>query len=305
MKLFSADCTARVALVPVLASIVLWVAACAEINHLRDAQEAFNAAAMADNRARMMVPDSDQEQMPDQISTARAGYSSVILSLERLEASDAKAKLEADGLMGNVYALKAMAYWRLHDYDRALGAVAEAQRGAGTLGPRDAAMMAAMPGLIRNDQAYQKITAADGSQQDFDDVERLLNAAQPYFADARRRLSEGHPMQLYIAQSELALVRNFFAACSAYFQSGSPYDQCVAARNLECRAQTSLDNLEQVLDQSSTELEVKQKSALVLTWQNTLGVESSSNRDSCVADPCSPAAALPNDCGQSSPGGLD
>ena len=81
---------------------------CAEINHLREAQDAFNQAAYAENALRFNpVPNSEAASLS---AAARTGYASVLISLDRLDSQEI-GRLKEDKLWGNVLALKAIRWF--------------------------------------------------------------------------------------------------------------------------------------------------------------------------------------------------
>jgi hypothetical protein len=181
------------------------------VNHLRDAQNAFNEAAARENQFRLQ-PNSDAP------AAIEAGYTSVILSLGRLQGDDeAVNRLRADRLYGSALALKAMAYWRLRKYDEARAAAESARREGLEPGSRDYAFTTALPGLIRNDQAYALLYTprdpAAGRDQRLAEIESLIGGAEPPLADARRSLGADHPMQAYLGSAGLAMIKNLVDAC--------------------------------------------------------------------------------------------
>ena len=141
---------------------LLWcvvVAGCAEVNRLREAQDAFSRAAELENRARFEYrSDAGGFTGAAETTAARAGYGAALLELEQLSGdSRAKASLQADGLWGTALALRALCEWRLGLHDRALASAEEAAAAGDPLGPRDRTMMAALPGLVMTDQLFAKL----------------------------------------------------------------------------------------------------------------------------------------------------
>jgi hypothetical protein len=134
-----------------------------------------------------------------------------LLSLARLDTADQR-QLQADGLWGTALTLKALTQWRLGMFDKALATAGEAGQNAGAqMYPRDRALIAALPGLIKTDQAYNKILAS----APLVDVEALLireNGAVVNVQSARNLVGKDHPVQVYLIQAQLAAYRNFQVA---------------------------------------------------------------------------------------------
>src|SRR5437667_12428466 len=80
---------------------------CVSINRLREAQDAFNQAAAAENTLRFdsTQPVSNPSDAPAAWSLARNGYASALLSLSKLEPKDQQS-LQQDGLWGTALSLK-------------------------------------------------------------------------------------------------------------------------------------------------------------------------------------------------------
>src|SRR5258707_1246385 len=112
---------------------------CVNINRLREAQDAFNQSAAAENSVRLEANPADTAAT---LTSVRAGYASALLSLSKLEPKD-QHSLQQDGLWGTALTLKALCQWRLGQYSQAMATAAEAQNNAtNQLYPRDRAMLA-------------------------------------------------------------------------------------------------------------------------------------------------------------------
>jgi hypothetical protein len=198
-----------------VAVLVFLVAGCASVNRLREAQDAFNQAAAAENTLRLESArphEGSASDAPAVWSVSRNGYSSALLSLEKLDKADEK-KLRDDGLWGTALTLKALSQWRLGLFSKALATAGDAQKNAGDqVYPRDRALLAALPGLIKTDQAYSKII---GTSPSLTDVRELLvgqNGAVADIQSARGRVDRQHPVQVYLVQAQLAAYRNLMVA---------------------------------------------------------------------------------------------
>jgi hypothetical protein len=193
--------------------ILLFVvgASCAEVNRLREAQEAFSRAAEVENRERLAdAPASGFGEAAD-VASARAGYAAALIELEALEKdSRAQASLEADGLWGTALALKALCEWRLGLHDRALASAAGAAASGETLGPRDRAMMAALPGLVMTDQLFAKLDRKRRGLPagDWEAAKSLGARAMEVLEGVRKDTDAEHPLRSYLFQAQLAAWRN-------------------------------------------------------------------------------------------------
>ena len=114
--------------------------------------------------------------------------------------------------MGDALTLQALCEWRLGQFSNALSTARSAQSSAPEqLFPRDRAISQALPGLIKSDQAYQKIL----ERKPLTDIEQLLVGGTGAVADvqaARELVDRDHPVQVYLLQAQLAAYRNFTVA---------------------------------------------------------------------------------------------
>ncbi len=189
-------------------------AGCVSVNRLREAQDAFNQAATAENSLRFGSAQpltGNGSETSANWSLARNGYASALLSLNKIEGKDQQS-LRNDGLWGTTLSLKALCYWRLGQYAQALATADEAQQtAADQVYPRDRALLAALPGLIKTDQAYFKTL----TNAPFADVEALLigpNGAIPNLERARALADTNNSVQVFLIQSQLAAYRNYTEA---------------------------------------------------------------------------------------------
>lgn len=193
-----------------IAALVGLASGCASINHLREAQDAFNQAAASDNALRF---DSKASDAAAAIIAVRSGYASALLSLEKLESSKQQAELRNNGLWGTALTLKALTQWRLGQFDKAVATADQARQNAGDqIYPRDQAVVTALPGLVKTDQAYDKIFRQNTT---LTEVEGLLIGERGAVADiqrARAQTDKDHPVQVYLVQAQLAAYRNYQVA---------------------------------------------------------------------------------------------
>jgi hypothetical protein len=202
-----------------LAVLAALAVGCASVNHLREAQEAFNEAATLETTLRFdaaLAEGPTQAQLA-QNTTVQNGYASALLSLDRLESRDVD-RLKRDGLWGNVLALKALAQWRLGLNDDAQSTARELQQGAGPVHPRDRALLLALPGLIRTDEAFAALQRVPAEPSPAQRAATLRNV-QLLVADAGEAIDRGrgtvdpaHPVHVYLIQARLAALRNLQVA---------------------------------------------------------------------------------------------
>ena len=254
---------------PSLGQCVAWLSAallcvvatgCASVNRLREAQDSFNQAAAAENAARVDAKASDTAAS---LTSVRSGYASALLSLSKLEPKDQQS-LQQDGLWSTALSLRALCQWRLGQYDQALNSANAAHNAAtNQVYPRDQALLAALPGLIKTDQAYFK-TMTNGP---FADIQELLTGDRGAVADlqnARAMVDKDHPVQVYLVQAQLAAYRNFQVAQDRL--NHSTVDPGHPAR---ANAITQLNELDRLLKLQESATGAP---ALVTYWQKLCGL---------------------------------
>lgn len=250
---------------------------CAQINHLREAQDAFNQAAHAENALRFNpVPNSEAASLS---AAARTGYASVLISLDRLDPQEI-GRLKGDKLWGNVLALKALTEWRLRLYPQAKKtATAALELTEDELHPRDRTLMTALPALIRIDQAHHFISLKapkeneEMSKNDFDANigTPLLNAAT-ILDEARKLVAPDEPVQIYLIQAQLAAYRNLKIG----YRKFAPGGRDSVSGELKNQAQDRLQDLSDVL--LATIGSGKERSNLLLYWHKLTGLSVPDNR---------------------------
>jgi len=205
-----------VALIVVLMATAAATGCGISVNRLREAQEAFNQAAAAENELRFDV-ELQEGPVQGQLTrntTIQNGYASALLSLGKLEQPDVD-RLKGDNLWGNVLALKALAQWKLGLLDQARQTAAEAQQGgADQILPRDRALLISLPGLIKTDEAFaalQRLPVEPSAAQRAEalrNIQLLVSDAADAIDKGRVAAGAAHPVQVYLIQAELAAYRN-------------------------------------------------------------------------------------------------
>ena len=250
---------------------------CAQINHLREAQDAFNQAAHSENALRFNpVPNIEAASLS---AAARTGYASVLISLDRLDPQEIS-RLKGDKLWGNVLALKALTQWRLRLYPQAKKtATAALELPGDELHPRDRTLMTALPALIRIDQVHHFISLREIneneeiSKNDFVANIRtpLLNAVT-ILDGARKLVAPDEPVQIYLIQAQLAAHRNLKIG----YRKFSPEGRDSVPGALKNEAQDRLQDLSDVL--LATIGSGNERSNLLLYWHKLMGLNAPDNR---------------------------
>ena len=198
----------RIALATLL---LLMHGGCQAINHLRDAQEAFSRAAEIENRA--SVADVESMIGKDAVlsyvaSEPRVHYKEARVSLDAIKADATLVQqLKDDGLWAHTQTLDAFTAWRLGDYAAARATAVQAN-GLADLAPRDNALLRALPGLVKNSEAADKIRTLSQGDSSFRSVEALLESALVDLSAAGDLVEPTHPVQIYLTQAQLAVRKN-------------------------------------------------------------------------------------------------
>ncbi len=250
---------------------------CAEFNHLREAQDAFDQAAHGENALRFNpVPNSEAASLS---AAARTGYASVLVSLDRLDSQEIR-RLKEDKLWGNVLTLKALAQWRLRLYPQAKKtANAALELPVDELHPRDRTLLTALPALIRIDQAHHFISLKEikekeeMSKNDFDvNIRTPLLNASTILDEARRLVAPDEPVQIYLIQAQLAAYRNLKMG----YRKFAPEGRDSVPGELKNQAQDRLQDLSDVL--LATIGSGKERSNLLLYWHKLTGLSAPDNK---------------------------
>ena len=216
---------------------LLLLTGCQSTNRLREAQAAFSEAARTDNHGLLAalldrpgspvqpgsgqpLPGSAGDQDLLSVGSTRAGYAAALLSLRQLTPRET-AQLKSDRLWGTTLTLRALAQWRLGQFEEALKTVHTAESlPEEQLHPRDRTILEILPALVAIDHAESWLrTPAAESDRSGPGVEiwrrRLVSPGlDPRSADERlnhaldRTAADGS-MRLYLLMCRLAAYRNF------------------------------------------------------------------------------------------------
>ena len=194
----------------ILIIVSLGIAGC--VSHaktLREAQDNFNGAASLENQIKIDPLATDSIAATSQ---ALAGYKLTLETVTKLIDEKEKA-LKADNLLGSAYTLKALSQWRLGNYEAAVATVNKVKSAQDiTLFPRDKAIIDALRGLIKNDQAYTMMNAKDPNNSpvhSFAEIKTLLMESVDDLNAGNAAVQEGHNIRLYLSVSKLAALKNW------------------------------------------------------------------------------------------------
>ena len=190
-------------------ALLVFLAPGCTTRHIREAQNAFNEAAAAEQRLYSLTVDG-VSGLPS-ASAAASGYRVALNLLER-EIADNKAALEKEQLYGTALVLRALCLWRLTDLvadpddDPLSGALADIRAAKVALGTRDQVLVAALPGLRDHDRGL-RAESYDPARRFFvsaiDTTESALTSVAP---------PANHPVRLYIRLAQLSSCRAWHAA---------------------------------------------------------------------------------------------
>lgn len=196
---------------------------CVTPRHIRDAQSAFNDAARAENADRF----ADGEGLVVTGGSAVAGYR-VALGLVDSELAEHETDLRQENLLGTALLLRTLCLWRIADLesaaaspphrdasgnvdpsagsqlDDAITDLKQRQQDASsgvTLGPRDRALLTALPGLMDHDNGLR--------QGKYADAQRYFSSAVFVYEAALKspELPANHPLRTHLLLSKLATLR--------------------------------------------------------------------------------------------------
>ena len=221
----------------VIAFGVLLLTGCQSTNRLREAQAAFSEAARTDNHLLLAAlldrPGSPPNTLNSQAfpgsagdqdllsgSATRAGYAAALLSLRQLTPRET-AQLKSDRLWGTALTLRALAQWRLGQFEEALRTVHTAEAlPSEQLHPRDLTLLEILPALVAIDDADAWVTSSSeeshpGSSRLETWRRRLVSPGMdPRSADDRLDKALGRTgadgsLRLYLLMCRLAAYRNY------------------------------------------------------------------------------------------------
>ncbi len=197
------------------ATYIMILHGCGYVNKYSMAQDYFNEASQAEIRQRFIPgPNINGENALIDTNRIRSNYSlanKLITEIIRENEGD----LKKDNLFGNALAIKSICEWKLGMYTEADNSAKIALKlTADVLFPRDRALMIAMPGLIKTDQAYFHSRKPTPDKK-YEEIEKMIigtNGAINDFKNAILAVDDKHPVRIYLQMSELAALRTLQVA---------------------------------------------------------------------------------------------
>ena len=184
------------------------------IDTLREAERTFSRAADMENRERF-----GDEQAGSSVDSYTSSYRIVVATLQKL-ITEKSQDLGADRLLCTAHTLRVLALWRLGERDNAVRGARDGLDGAcAPTGnqpppPRDRAMLVALPGLVRIDEASGLLAKRPAAKAPPEERERAYRRiaeettqAIGFIDDAERDLTPDHPLRGYLAVSRMGGVR--------------------------------------------------------------------------------------------------
>jgi hypothetical protein len=186
--------------------IIIFISGCvSHVKELREAQDHFNSAASIENQVK--TGDVSGERI---VLKARANTSyHLALNTASDLLENKKQELQDDNLLGSAYSLKALSEWRIGNYPAAIATLGMLNRNPETqsqLFPRDMALIQALSGLIKNDQAALHMTAGD---YEFESIITLLIEAVEDIDSGIALVKAGDEVRLYLSLTKLAAIKNW------------------------------------------------------------------------------------------------
>lgn len=221
--------------------LLLLLPGCTTTRHIREAQDAFNAAARSENDLRAATFAGSE---PVEANAAAADYRKAVALVDQ-ELAENRGKLQADQLLGNAMMLKALSLWRLTDLDdrpaddaalrNTLNDLNQLTAGDATaVGTRDRVLIRAIPGLRDHDRGLRATT---------------VDEARGYFVSAYKVLDRSltvdppppnHPIRTYVRLAQLSTLRAYLAAVFR-FQANSPERAATLQAIFDCATRSAVE----------------------------------------------------------------
>lgn len=216
-------------IVALLAGCASFAMGCQSIGHLRQAQDAFNEAAKIDLEMTYgkSFADDDAAQFSDIVAMrteVRNLYAAALAHLDMISQKE-EASLKENRLYGTVLTLKALCYWKLKEYPKALEVKKEADNlGDKQLIPRDKQVFKLLTALIAVDEALPIVGGMSGKKKDdkkrdFERIKKLLLADTKQKCAALCTIDSvldeetlDTPMRIYAQQIKLMTLKRYFDA---------------------------------------------------------------------------------------------
>ena len=186
-----------------IAFIVMVNTGCAHINAFKEAKttyesavkgdisEMFGSQVIKDLAGNVSLPGAKVDKR--KYGTAFAAFTKLI--------KDFEPKLKKSNLLGDALALQALSGWKAGKHKEALVLAQKALLFLPENQTRDVALMTALPGLIKSDEAFGLLSKDDTK---YSNISKLIGDGLKAIKTARA-LSEGKPIERYLLLSELNL----------------------------------------------------------------------------------------------------
>jgi tetratricopeptide (TPR) repeat protein len=215
---------------------------CQSAGHLRQAQDAYNHAAAID--LQLAYDDSFAENGTGQFTNAvearneaRTLYGASLAHLDMISPKE-EASLKNNRLYGTVLTLKALCYWKLKEYEKALDVKKEADALADDqLIPRDKQIFQLLTALIAIDETLPIVEGMSGQAEAekkaaFDRVEKILVGAGDDACTAAvctidavlKDPTLDKAMEIYAQQLKLMALKRYFDAYGVWTGQCPPED---------------------------------------------------------------------------------
>lgn len=202
-----------------LSLLVIIPTSCKHIEYVTQAQEAFNSAAESEYDNILALREfSDDPYELEKINFSQSNYAIAYNRIEKA-ISSSRSKLEKDELLGTALTIQALCEWKLGKYTDAPNTANEALKYLENQ-PRDKSVMIALPGLIKADQAYNKLISTSNINVDYAQIKETVDGALEDFEDASIGL-DGHPTRTYIQIATLSSIVTLTRAANLRTDSGA------------------------------------------------------------------------------------
>ena len=186
------------------------------LKHYTAAQDYFNEAATLDNELKLKVSDENFDLLSPE-SQVQIKYLTALNAIEKVLRGNANT-LRQDGLLASAYTIKALSEWKTKRYDASIATAREgltAIKQASDVGqkatPRDEAVLRAIPGLIRADQAAALVEAS-ADQRNYENIASTIQSGLSDIDAAIEQAPKGNPVRKYLYTVKLAMLETWLVA---------------------------------------------------------------------------------------------
>lgn len=186
------------------------------IKHYTAAQDYFNEAATLDNELKLKVSEENFDLLSPE-SQVQIKYLTALNAIEKVLRGNANT-LRQDGLLASAYTIKALSEWKTKRYDASIVTAREGltviKQGSDTgrkVTPRDEAVLRAIPGLIRADQAAA-LVKAPADQRNYESIATTIQTGLSDIDAAIDQAPKGNPVRKYLYTVKLAMLETWLVA---------------------------------------------------------------------------------------------